>query len=297
MDEWLIGFASYKLDKLVIGNDLSGKERPQWVLSAYGPGTGAPLQLFGGMREFSFEELRMRHYQLAAQGNQQEAIDEAQNLVHNAEQQIQTALGDIDGAIKYIINGENDHPNRIDICNTKVLPPASAQPHALSAPVIPQPQVPSSTFGQSPAFGQLAALGRPTTSFGQPSLTFGQSSAPAQVFGQPNAFQQAKPSIKPSTTSQPSPLGQSLAPPQAHPFGQTSVPSEMGVFGRPTTPIPFTQSTTAPIVGQLLAAASNAFGPPAATSTTGAFGQPSNATGRPFAQNSKAFIPVHTAIA
>lgn len=251
------------------------------------------------MRELSFEELRLRHYQLAAQGNQQEAIHEAQTLVNNAEQQIQTVLGDIDGAIKYIISGENEHPNRIDICNTKILPPASvAQPPApapstfstTSAPVLPQSHAPTSTFGQSPAFGQPAALGRPTTSFGQPSLTFGQSSASAQAFGQPNPRQPARPFNQPPTAPQPSPFAQQLAPPQPPSFGQTSVPSQTGVFGRPTTPSPFAQSTNASRVGPLPAAPSDTFGAPAATSTTGAFGQPSNTAGRPFVQNSKTFI-------
>jgi len=49
---------------------------------------------------------------LAAQGNHQQAIQEAQTLVNNAEQQMQNVLNDVDGAIKYVIDGENRHHER-----------------------------------------------------------------------------------------------------------------------------------------------------------------------------------------
>ena len=58
----------------LITDDLT-KERPQWILSAYGPGIKAPTQLFGGpLREQSFEEMRLRHYVAAASGNSQQAV-------------------------------------------------------------------------------------------------------------------------------------------------------------------------------------------------------------------------------
>lgn len=64
----------FQLDKAVILTDLTS-ERPQWILSAYGPGRWAPAQLFGGPgRELSFEELRVAHYIGLASGNPQQAV-------------------------------------------------------------------------------------------------------------------------------------------------------------------------------------------------------------------------------
>ena len=278
----------YKLDKATITNDLA-KERPQWILSAYGPGRDAPSQLFGGHpREQSFEELRVRHYELTAQGNQQQALQESQALVNNAEQQIQTALNDLDGAVKYIINGEDEHPNRLDICKAKGAKPT--QPH----PSAPSQHIPS-TFGQSsysaPAFGQPSAssafrgpsansLGQsfpPTSTFGQPSTstsTFGKPSAP--MFGQPSqpsALGQASrlglPTIsfgQPSSTfgkpSIPTPtFGQSSAP---GPFGASQ--QQLNAFEKPSGPNPVPQPS---------ATAKNPFDQPLAPTQSSTFGQPS----------------------
>ncbi|MCJ1297351.1 hypothetical protein MMC08_000137 [Hypocenomyce scalaris] len=245
----------YHLSKDIITNDLS-KERPLWILSAYGPGREAPLQLFGGHpREQSFEEIRLRYYALGASGNQQQAIQEAQALVHSAEQQMQTALNDVDGAINYIINGANEHPNRLDICKAKG--GNLGQPSALGG--LPQQ---ASPFAQASSFGQpsssIAPQASTSTSFGQPSTlggpapSFGQPSAPTSTFGQPAAF-----GHQPSTFDQPSSS-----------FGQPSSFGQQSTLGRPTTsfgqpPSAFGQpSTTAP-----------AFGQPTASSST--FGQPS----------------------
>jgi nucleoporin NUP42 len=64
----------YSLDKDAIIADLT-TERPQWILSAYGPGRQAPEQLFGGdQREQSFEEMRLLHYMGLASGNAQQAV-------------------------------------------------------------------------------------------------------------------------------------------------------------------------------------------------------------------------------
>lgn len=54
--------------------DLS-TELPKWILSAYGPGLKAPVQLFGGEeREKSFEEMRLNHYMLRAQDQEALAV-------------------------------------------------------------------------------------------------------------------------------------------------------------------------------------------------------------------------------
>ncbi|MCJ1471581.1 hypothetical protein MMC13_000221 [Lambiella insularis] len=222
----------YHLDKLIIHDDLV-KEKPEWVLSAYGPGRGAPLQLFGGYpREQSFEEVRLRYYELALSGNQQQAVQEEQQLVANAEQQIQTALRDVNGAIRYIVSGEKEHPNRIDICEAQGMIASQAEAVATTQPKNPFSQSPA--FGQpsapvkpAPAFGQPAAFDRPTTSFGQTpqlgqSLNPFASSAPA--FGQPAPL-----------ASQPAPaFGQS-------PFGQPSAPAP--AFGQPTNATSFQQTS------------------------------------------------------
>lgn len=53
------GTNNYKITKDTIKIDLVD-ERPQWILSSYGPGREAPEQLFGGYpREQSFEEIRL----------------------------------------------------------------------------------------------------------------------------------------------------------------------------------------------------------------------------------------------
>jgi nucleoporin NUP42 len=66
--------APYGLEKEHIVTDLTA-DRPQWILSAYGPGRQAPAQLFGGpMREQSFEEMRLLHYMATASGNSPQAV-------------------------------------------------------------------------------------------------------------------------------------------------------------------------------------------------------------------------------
>ena len=82
MDAFADQLLRYMLDKDVIINDLS-RDHPQWILSAYGPGKDAPAQLFGGsMREQSFEEMRLYHYQAAAAGNEQQAVSVLRAIQH-----------------------------------------------------------------------------------------------------------------------------------------------------------------------------------------------------------------------
>ena len=295
--------ASYKLDKVTITNDLS-KEKPQWILSAYGPSREAPRQVFGGFpREQSFEELRYCHYHLAAQGRPEQAIQEAQALVSNAEEQIQTVLNDVDGAIKYVVNGQNEHPNRIDIVKAKELAFAqevrpgpnhnptttfgsgSTAVSAFGQPSmsIPNPS-PLSSFGKPSTLAQAATLGRPTTSFGQPASTPGNPAAPiSSPFGvtQQSQFGQSSgvsSTIQPLlTATQPNnPFGQSSGFGQPSSLGQSSTPSASNVFGRPAAPI----STNLP--NNL-----NTLGPPPRSSSQGIFGQPANGAPTPIGPSSK----------
>ncbi|KAI9822286.1 MAG: hypothetical protein M1827_000004 [Pycnora praestabilis] len=227
----------FQLSKEIILNDLS-KEVPQWILSAYGPGRDAPIQLFGGHpREQSFEEMRLQHYIAATSGNTQQAIQEAQALVQNAQQQMQTALNDIDGALNYIINGAETHPNRHDICagasTAGQAPAQSSNPLAQSSGAFSKPaETNGGAFGV-PSFGQASGtFGQPTaiaptagSGFGQPSQLGGGFGQPSQLGQKPSPFGQ--PSQLNGGFGQPSQLGQ-----RSSPFGQPSQ-SRSG-FGQPS---------------------------------------------------------------
>lgn len=65
--------ADFYLSRESIQQDL-GVERPQWVLSAYGPGKDAPEQLWGGQLEQSPEEMRLHAMVSEASGNLQGAV-------------------------------------------------------------------------------------------------------------------------------------------------------------------------------------------------------------------------------
>ena len=171
---------------------------------------------------------------------------------------MQTILGDVDGAITYVIEGAKTHPNRIEVCKGLAGsgPGQAAQfgTSRLGGPVVVQ----SSAFGSpSPLPGVQSAS---PSSFGQPS-TFGQ---PSSTFGQPSAF--GRP---PSTTfSQPT-----ITPNQpSSTFGQPS-----SSFGRPTTSFGQPSSTFGqPSLGN--ATPASAYAQPSAFGSTkpapSTFGQP-----------------------
>lgn len=233
---------------------------------------------------------------------------------------MRNALDDIDGAIKYILDGQNEHPNRIDVCKAKGTEPLSDQSTLSTSGT-------ASSFGRSlsttPAFGQEAApssFGRPPTSafrqpsaptsmFGQaPGPTFGQPSAPTSTFGQPSvqnsmSGQASGPtfgqqSAQNSTFGQPS-FGQPSAfnrPTTS--FGQPSTTFEQpsmsnAAFGQPSSSSPFSnQPTSMPAPTQLAnpfrqAAGSSqplAFGKPSSQQQTEVFGKPSATNAGLFAQ-------------
>ncbi|KAF4345288.1 NUP42-nuclear pore [Fusarium beomiforme] len=268
----------YNITSDTIEKDLTN-EVPQWILSAYAPGRDAPGQLFGGYpREQSFEELRLHFMMGKTEGNEQQALNQAQELYAQAQQQMQTVLRDVKGAIQFIVDQENSHPNRHDICKegTQGAPfgefLVGKRPKSTIADTGAQPNPfgshdnkTSSPFGGGvttggSAFGQPSTLGARPSTFGAPS--FGQPSQPAQggsVFGQPS---------QPSAFGQPSQLGQT-----ASAFGKAA---QTSTFGQPSQP--------ASAFGQPLAlgAKPSPFGTPA-------FGQPSqpNAQGSVFGQPSK----------
>ncbi|KAI7110858.1 hypothetical protein KC352_g36088, partial [Hortaea werneckii] len=109
--------APYHLNADHIRADLTSGgdgERPNWPLSCYGPGRDAPRQLLEGAIEQSPEECRVLYHQAVAAGMVGEYANNETNAVNQANQQVQAILSDLDGAIKYVIEGERQHPNRLD---------------------------------------------------------------------------------------------------------------------------------------------------------------------------------------
>lgn len=281
--------------------DLSaGKGRPEWIFSSYGPGKNAPRQLFGGpQREQSFEEMRLRHYEAAAAGNPAPAIQAAEALYTECLKQMDVAINDADGAVRYVVEGEKEHPNRIDITEGRT-GPLPTGPTATGQT--------SSAFDQPSAFGQPTALGGTQSAFGKPTglgqqSTFGQPAFGQSSFGQPSTLGQ-KPAFGQSTSlgqaTQPSAFGQPSALGTSQPafgkpaFGQPSFgQSGFGqpAFGKPSGVSPFSQTPTTGSGFSQLSSAASPFGQPPAQATTTGFGQPSTTTASPFGQAAQAPSP------
>lgn len=277
----------------------AGKGRPEWLFSSYGPGKDSPRQLFGGaQREQSFEEMRLRHYEAAAAGNMNQAVQEAQALYADVLRQTDVALNDLDGAVKYVADGANEHPNRLDIVEGKTTTGFGQGPVSQPAQASAFGQ-PSGMGAAQPAFGK-PSFGQPSA-FGQPSM--GQPSAPAQGpgFGQPSSLGQGGAVGKPSglgsqqAFGQPS-FGQSgFAKPAA--FGQPSLgqpPAPAGpAFGQPSTISPFnqlsSQNTQAGGFGQPSGQQGiSSFAKPGEQQAPTGFGQPSQPAPNPFGQPQQA---------
>ncbi|KAK5159292.1 hypothetical protein LTS14_002434 [Recurvomyces mirabilis] len=215
----------YNIDREVLAADLttggSTGEKPRWPLSVYGPGRDAPRQLLEGALEQSPEEMRLLCYEARAKGQEHEYVQHEATLGAQAQQQVQSILNDLDGAIKYVIDGEQQHPNRLDQCVKG------------SGAAITQS---SGGFGQPSGLGASStgsAFGRPssTSAFGQPSGVGKQSS---QAFGQPS--QPASGFGAPSTLGGRSAFGASPQPASAPTFGAHSQPSSGGsAFGAPSS--------------------------------------------------------------
>ncbi|KAL0468555.1 hypothetical protein QR685DRAFT_446988 [Neurospora intermedia] len=274
----------YSLDADAIRKDLT-EELPTWILSAYAPGKQPPEQLFGGeQREQSFEEIRMYYLNGLAAGNPEGALNDINNLYQSAQAQNQAALSNIQGAIQYIVDAGNKHPNRHDICNQNTLPGGTTGEFGSDRP-------------------RPNAFGSSTTTLGAPATTsnvFGAPSQPAGAFGQPSAL-----GAKPNPFGTPA-FGQAAQPAAASPFGQPSAlgastsafgaPSALGAkpnpFGAPSTGGAFGQQAATPAFGQptqptsafgqpaQLGAKPNPFGAPAAPATS-AFGQPATLGAKP----------------
>ena len=104
-----------------------------------------------------------------------------QEMAAQSNLQVQNVLNDLDGAIDYIANGTNTHPNRLDFIaetsrsaqsNGVFLRSNARQPHpgpsvfqnnrpqpGFGGPVFNQPQPPAQGFGHASAPNQNAPLG------------------------------------------------------------------------------------------------------------------------------------------
>ncbi|KAJ5520248.1 Zinc finger CCCH-type [Penicillium fimorum] len=242
-----------------IKSDLTaGQGRPEWIFSAYAPHKDVARQLFGGAhRERSMEEMRLRHYELAAAGNLNQAVQEASALWQECVQQMEISLNDLNGAVKYVNDGRNEHPNRIDIIEGKTQTSINQAPAPFGQPspfgqqnVAPTPNTgpapgafgaPSSTFGQSSGLGQSGGFGRASApaqpaAMGQ-STAFGQTSTLGSAFGQTSA-------LGGQSAFNKTPFGQpALSQPgvNLNPFGKPAAPGGAAPFGAPSVASPFTQ--------------------------------------------------------
>ncbi|KAK5075545.1 hypothetical protein LTR51_003946 [Lithohypha guttulata] len=215
-----------------IQNDLS-KTRPQWILSAYGPGKETPAALFVD-NEYSPEEVRLRFYNSQATGQGTAAADqEAVQVWQKATNDIDTVLTNVKDVQNFMEQKEKERPNRYDYCkfdgttsldefikktefNTQ--PGSSLNPWGGAVRATPT----TNPFSKTPAFGQSASpFGQVSQSSGfgqtaQPS-TFGQST-PISAFGKVGFGQSNTPNFGQNAFSPP----QTNQPATISAFGQTS---------------------------------------------------------------------------
>lgn len=197
-------------------------------------------------------------------------------MIQKAAAQNQNALNNVDEAIQYVLRGEHEHPNRIDIAEqyTKgIISPMQPPQGPAQAPLMSGPQA-VNAFGQpiqQPGVGAFgtgqSGLGQKPSPFGAPPPLganqafvqpgFGVNPLVQQPFGQqppqpaiPSAFGQPsqQPSVSPfgATTgfqqNAPSPFIQTQAPQQPRPsvFGQQQPPQPgaLGPFGAQQPPQP-----------------------------------------------------------
>ena len=259
--------------------DLSN-ERPIWELSSYGPGRGAPLQLIDGADQ-SPEEEHLLHWTAVNSGSFQKAAENQQRLEQKRGQltgQIQTILGNLNGAVDYVLAGANQQPNRFSylIDNessrsasqsaqsgvggiTRNADTANYYDASATASIAPQqplaPQMQSSAPHAS-SFDAPSAIGQKTSAFGQPSAlgggaTFGQPSTPvgSGTFGQASALGQQQPAFGQAGFGQPKPSAPQGLGSKPNPFAQASTQAQPA-FGQPTFGQPSQQTQSQNPFGQ-----------------------------------------------
>lgn len=246
-----------------------------------------------------------------------QAIQEAQKLHEETTHQIQVILNDLNGAVKYILDGQNEHPNRIDIAEgrSSVQPSFGQQPiappsapafgkpssfggssQATSTPAFGQPSLPGPNqpaFGKpsglgtsmaGPTFGKPAMLGSAQPAFGR--VGFGQPSFGQPGFGQPSAIGGsgfANASAGPSPFSQAT-QPNSFAQGNTSAFGQPSAPSPFGQAPSQVTASPFSQTNAQPALTTGFGQPPSTGSPFAQTSQTSSFAQTQPSSANPFSQ-------------
>ena len=215
-------------------------------MSAYGPGKNPPASLLES-NEYSPEEIRVRFYELASKGRQDEADQEASALWNKAQQAMNGVKNDADSVRKFMEEASKKEPNRYTLLKMDGTKPRDQlfAPQSSTSAFSAQP---SNPFGSTPASSAFGGASSSTNPFSKP---------PASTFGQPS--------------SGPSPFGGSASQPTST-FGQPSFGSQSNAspFGQPSQPSAFGK----PAFGQPAAATASqqpAFGKPA-------FGQPANTT-------------------
>lgn len=166
-------------------------------------------------------------------------------MIAQVDQQIQQVLSDLEGAKKYVQDGQYEHPNRTD----QVLKPSVSFKWNHRPDPSMQQHLPAARFGQP---SQLAPSVSSGSTFGQPS-TFG---APKSAFGAPSSL-----GTSTAAFGTPSTMGATQTS-----FGAPSALGNSGGFGRPTVSSTNNGST---------ALAAPAFGQPSAFGQPLAFGKPS----------------------
>ena len=199
-------------------------------------------------------------------------------------------LNDLPGAVQYIVDAQNEHPNRIDVCEQNTLPDNQRGFFAVGRQQIQTPSAfgQPSASGQPSSFGQpsaIGAAGQPRTAFGAPSFP-GAGGAPTS-FGQPSAMGAGRPGAfgQPSAVGgfgQPSQLGGNRPSPFPQQGGPTTGASPFGQ----QQPNPTTGASPSSQQGAGAGAGSSPFAQLGSTNTGGGFGQPSQvgANPSPFAQ-------------
>ncbi|KAI9728439.1 MAG: hypothetical protein M1828_003840 [Chrysothrix sp. TS-e1954] len=192
----------YGITAKTIQDDLSPGERPQWIMSCYGPGAETPIQLFGDYPlEQSPEEFRALYQQAIGTDNVQAYIQNEQELATAANGQVQNVLKDLDGAVQYLLNGEHEKGNRWDVIRESV--PREVR-HGLFYKDNPRRgrgnfggqrqnerpvSGPSTVQAQGGNFGGTQSTGFGGAAFGGQTLGFGANAGGA-AFGQSGFVQQ-----------------------------------------------------------------------------------------------------------
>ncbi|KAL9114111.1 MAG: hypothetical protein Q9227_001883 [Pyrenula ochraceoflavens] len=285
----------YVLAQDDISNELTEKKgRPNWVFTSYGPGKNVPASLLPD-NEFSPEELRLRFYEAAAVGKQDQADQEATQVYQKCIRDMEEVRSNIPKIESFLKSKENEHPNRYDLSKIDGRKPIeqviedikAGRPNTNSSfgnstsvgfgkPAFAQPPS-TSSFGQSASTGTFGQPQPASTSFGRPafgqpgpSTGFGQSGFGAPAFGQP--AQSGSTFGKPSGSGfGSSGFGQPAAQP-GNVFGKPTAAATATTFGQPAPA--FGQQQPSGFGQPAFQAPKSAFGQPA-TEQKGAFGQPS----------------------